>query len=108
MKFILSDANQSSIDPLNHLYRVVEPALAVAPATFLNHLQAHQKSNGVLQAVASCDSAPIFDWMVSLVPLQGISDQIASRYAEQHGGVTKAEIQGDLPVPQGCSRLTSY
>ncbi|WP_200905698.1 hypothetical protein [Methylobacterium sp. ARG-1] len=46
--------------------------------------------------------------MMSLVPLQGISDQIASRYAEQHGGVTNAEIQGALSVPQGCSRLTSY
>jgi hypothetical protein len=108
MKIIYADINKSRADPWDHLYRVVEPALALAPATFLNHLEAHQKSNGVSQAVATYDSAPIFDWMMSLLPLQGISDQIASRYAEQHGGVTNAEIQGALSVPQGCSRLTSY
>jgi hypothetical protein len=108
MKLIYSDANQSSADPWDHLYRVVKPALALAPATFLNHLEDHQTANGVSQAVATYDSAPIFDWMMSLVPLQGISDQIASRYAEQHGGVTNAEIQAALSVPQRCTRLTSY
>jgi hypothetical protein len=108
MKIIYADINKSRTDPWDHLYRVVEPALALAPATFLNHLEDHQKSNGVSQAVATYDSAPIFDWMMSLVPLQGISDQIASRYAEQHGGVTNAEIQAALSVPQRCTRLTSY
>ncbi|MCJ2056257.1 hypothetical protein MKL09_06810, partial [Methylobacterium sp. J-048] len=108
MKLIYSDANQSSADPWDHLYRVVKPALALAPATFLNHLEDHQTANGVSQAVATYDSAPIFDWMMSLVPLQGISDQIASRYAEQHGGVANAEIQAALSVPQRCTRLTSY
>ncbi|MDF2598982.1 MAG: hypothetical protein K0Q54_1805 [Methylobacterium brachiatum] len=108
MKLIHTDANEFRTDPWDHVYRVVEPALALAPATFLNDLQAHQTSNGVSQAVATYDSAPIFDWLMSLVPLQGISDQIASRYTEQHGGVTNAEIQGALSVLQGCSRLTSY
>ena len=108
MSLIDVDADQLRDDPWAHLRLVTEPALAIAPALFLNHLQAHQTATGVSQAVASCDSIPIFNWMMSVVPLQGISDQIASRYAEQHGGVTHAEIQLALSVPQRCSRLMSY
>ncbi|MCJ2133953.1 hypothetical protein MKK69_07690, partial [Methylobacterium sp. J-026] len=108
MKLIHTEANQLKGDPWIHLQRVTAPAFALAPAAFLKHLQAHQTANGVSQAVTAYDSAPIFDWMTSLVPLQGISDQNAVRYAEQHGGVTHAEIQAALSVPQRCLRLASY
>ena len=64
---------------------IVYPALVIAPPTFLSDIQKGLDEAGVPDAVARHDDAPIFDWIMSLVPLQGISDANAISYARSHG-----------------------
>lgn len=103
-----TDFDRRSDIPWTHLCIVTEPALALAPATFLSDLRTDLTSKGITQAVAAHASGPIFDWIMGLVPLQGISDQVASRYADQHGSVSHTEISAALSFSPGCRRLASY
>ena len=98
----------ASNDPWGHLQRVAEPALILAPTSFLVDLSDTLASRGVSSAVTARDDGPIYDWIMDLVPLQGISDRIASRYADQHGRVTHAEIRSAVRAAPSCPRLASY
>ena len=71
---------------------VTRPALIVAPPSYLTDLRSGLAAAGLQRAVATCDTALIFDWLMTLVPLQGISDAIAFAYTERHGSVSWAEI----------------
>src|SRR4051812_2822929 len=72
--------------------RVTHPALILAPASFLDDICANLWAHGVQVAVARRQTAPIFDWLMRLVQLQGISDTIAFAYADKHGIVRWADI----------------
>ena len=54
------------------------------------------------------DSGPIFDWLMTLVALQGISDDVAFGWDERHGGVRWAEVDEALRARPSCPRLQSY
>lgn len=91
-----------------HFRRVVQPALALAPTTFLDDVTNSLKSAGVQDAVARHDSGPIFDWVLTLFQLQGISDAVAFAYADKNGMVRWADIEAALAPESDCRRLTSY
>jgi hypothetical protein len=63
---------------------------------------------GIQDAVARHDTAPIFDWLVTLISLQGISDAVAFDYDARHGGVRYAEIEAALRVEPSCPRLRCH
>ena len=92
----------------NHLSRVTKPALVLAPTSFLDDLRGDLATRGVQDAVARRDPAPIFDWLQSLVQLQGVSDAIAFAYTEQHGYARWAEIDAGLQRRTSCPKLRSY
>ena len=73
---------------------VTRPALLLAPASFLDDIRANLASEGVQDAVARQETAPIFDWLMKLVQLQGISDAIA--FADKHGLPHWADIASTL------------
>ena len=50
---------------------VTQPALILAPTSFLDDIRANLASEGIQDAVADRDMAPIFDWLMKLVQLQG-------------------------------------
>ncbi|WP_262266082.1 MULTISPECIES: hypothetical protein [Microvirga] len=87
---------------------MVQPALALAPITFLDDIANNLESAGVQDAVARRDSGPIFDWLLTLFQLQGISDAVAFSYAERHGSVRWSEIRVRLKDDPACHRLKSY
>jgi hypothetical protein len=89
-------------------YSVSKPAFALAPSNFIDRLRVGMASTGISVAVHSHDAEPIFDWIMGLVPLQGISDSIALRYSQQHGNASFAEIVDQLASPPNCPRLASY
>lgn len=91
-----------------HLLHRSEPALALASPSFVDRLRARMASEGLSLAVCSHDTGPIFDWIMGLVPLQGISDVIALRYSEQHGTARRGVILNQLTSAPRCDRLTSY
>ena len=41
--------------------------------------------DGVRAAMRKRDTTAVFDWLISALSYQGISDQIAYDYMEQHG-----------------------
>src|SRR5688572_7064826 len=82
------------------LVRVTAPALSAAPTSFLDDLCS--------DAVASHNSGPIYDWLQSLIQLQGISDAIASSYAERHGLVRWDSVRRALRLRPACPKLRCY
>src|SRR3954451_6832709 len=90
------------------LERGTRPALIAAPASYLDDIAACLVEAGIQAAVAARDTAPIFDWLMTLVALQGISDVIAFDYDARHGGVTFAEVEAALQGQPSCPRLRCH
>ena len=91
-----------------HLIRVTRPALLLAPTTFLDDSRARLEAAGVIIAVGQRDSTPIFDFILSLIGLQGISDSAALAFSDRHGNVTFAEIEAALADRPPCPLLRSH
>ena len=87
---------------------VTRPALILAQPTFLSDTAGWLAGAGIQEAVARHDSAPIFDWLMSLIPLQGISDAIAIDYDTRHGGIRFAEIEDRFRSKPSCPRLRCH
>jgi hypothetical protein len=87
---------------------VVEPALALAPTTFLDDIANSLTRAGIQNAVARHDSRPIYEWLLSLLQLQGISDHAAFAFAEKNGMARWGDIEAALASPPDCRRLRSY
>lgn len=88
--------------------QVVQPALDLAPTTFLDDISSSLSEAGIQDAVARHDSGPIYEWLLSLFQLQGISDHAAFAYAEKNEKVRWTEIEAALASGPDCHRLNSY
>jgi hypothetical protein len=95
-------------DVWRYVDRVTRPALMLAPETFLDDAATSLSRAGVQGALARRHTATLFDWLVALISLQGVSDAIAFDYDARHGGITFAEIDAALRADPSCARLQSY
>ena len=102
---IMSSFDQSGID---HAIRLIRPLLERASPTFLDDLRRDLDRHGIPDAVARHDSEPIFDWLMGLIQLQGISDRAAFAYVATHGNVTWAEVNAAVSREPSCARLKSF
>ena len=93
---------------LEHLHNVAQPALLVAPRTFLADIRSACVANGVSAAVANHDSAPIFNKLLRTLNYQGISDAAADAFTRKHGAVCWDQIEASLKQEKLCPRLQSY
>ncbi len=93
---------------IEHLRRVAYPALVSGPVDFLDGIAARLTGAGVQRAVAERNTAPIYDWLMTIVALQGISDAVALGWDARHGGISWAEVSGALSARPSCPRLRSY
>jgi hypothetical protein len=77
-------------------------------ASLIDDVRAELRADGIATAIRRHDTATLFDWLVAALSYQGISNQVAAEYMEQHGSATWADI--DQKAGQGvtCPRLTSY
>jgi hypothetical protein len=62
----------------------------------------------VRSAIKKHDTAALFDWLMAMLSYQGISDQVAYEYMEQHGRVRWNEIEHALANKPSCPKLQSY
>ena len=91
-----------------HAHAVMRPALALASADFLEQIASRLDEVGVRSAVRDSRSAPVVDWMLTALSLQGISDAAAFAFDARHGGIRSAEIAWHLRNEAECERLQSY
>ncbi|WP_247540688.1 hypothetical protein [Bradyrhizobium sp. 168] len=63
---------------------------------------------GMDQAVASGNTPPIFDWLLTAFSFQGISDQVARSYMEKHGTASWAKMEASLQTSPSCQKLQTY
>ena len=65
-------------------------------------------ADGVRTAMRKRDTAAVFDWLIAALSYQGIADQIAYDYMEQHGYVRWDDINQKLADDASCPKLRSY
>ena len=94
-------------DAWQHALGVTRSALLLAPVTFLDDIQDRLATAGVIAAVAACNPGPLFDWVISLIARQGISNHAAEVFAERHGSATWVEVSARMAADARCPRLRS-
>ena len=78
------------------IYRV---CCLAGSASLIDNIRADLDADGVRAAMRKRDTAAVFDWLIAALSYQGISDQIAYDYMEQHGYVQMGRHQ-----PKTCPR----
>ena len=71
---------------IDHAVRVIYRVCCLAgSASLIDNIRADLHAEGVRAAIRKRDTAAVFDWLMAALSYQGISDQIAYDYMEQHG-----------------------
>jgi hypothetical protein len=84
---------------IDHAVRLINRVCCLAgSADLINKIRADLDADGVRAAMRKRDTAATFDWLIEALSYQGISDQIAYDYMEQHGYVQREDINENLPV----------
>lgn len=105
-KFAQRDAD---VSPLDHAVRLIHPVCCFAGSgNFVADMQSDRDPQGLRSAIVQQDTAAIFDSLVSALSYQGISDQVATNYMDQHGRVTWRQIETGLSRRPPCPKLQSY
>ena len=96
-------------DGIGHATRLVTRVCQLAgSAAFIDDARTSLEAEGVAAAVRDRDTPALFDWLVSVLSYQGISDQVAAGYMELHGNATWQAISSDLNARPSCPKLASY
>jgi hypothetical protein len=77
-------------------------------ASLIDDIRADLRAEGVPGAIRRRDTAPLFDWLMSALSYQGISDQVASDFMERHGRAEWADINAKVAASPTCPKLQSY
>jgi hypothetical protein len=97
---------QSAID---HAVRVIYRVCCLAgSANLTDKIRADLDAEGIRTAMRKRDTAAVFNWLIAALSYQGISDQIAYDYMEQHGYVRWDDINQKLAGDTSCPKLRSY
>jgi hypothetical protein len=98
-----------SATAMKYARSVVRQVCAIAgQPEWVDDLRDAAERHGLVAAVANHDTGVIFDWLMSELSFQGISDAIAAGYIDRHGNVTWAEIADGLATNPECGKLEGY
>jgi Phosphate transporter family len=99
-------ANTSAID---HAVRVVHSVCCLAgAATLIDDIRAELRADGIPTAIRRHDTATVFDWLISALSYQGISDQVAYDYMQRHGRAQWHDIDAKVAAGPTCPKLKNY
>ena len=76
--------------------------------SFLDEIDEEIRHAGLDQAVASGDTPPIFDWLLTAFSFQGISDRVARSYMEKHGTASWSAMEASLKTLPSCQKLHAF
>ena len=77
-------------------------------ASLVDDIRADLRAEGVPSAIRRHDTATLFDWLISALSYQGISDQVATDYMERHGRPGWADIDAKVAACPTCPKLESH
>jgi hypothetical protein len=94
--------------PLAHAVRLIYRVCCLAGHLML--IEEARSSDGIdiRSAIDRGDTPVLFDWLMEALSYQGISDQVAAGYIEQHGNATWANVPANLGQGPTCPKLGSY
>jgi hypothetical protein len=94
---------------INHAVRLIHAVCGLAGSpSLIDDSRAELRADKVRSAIRSRDTGPVFDWLMSALSYQGISDQVAYDYMQKHGRVTWRGIKQGLDRGASCPKLRSY
>ena len=94
---------------IDHAVRVIYRVCCLAgSADLIDKIRADLDGDGVRAAMRTRDTAAVFDWLIAALSYQGIADQIAYDYMEEHGYVRWDDINHKLAQGATCPKLKSY
>ncbi len=75
----------------------------------LGPLRQGMAKTGLAEALATADSNRVYDWLMNLLSLQGVSDAIALGYIATHGNADRATIRKHLAATRcACPKLAGF
>ncbi len=88
---------------------LIDRVASIAGATtFIDDIRADLHDEGVPAAITAHHTPTLFDWLLTALSYQGISDQVAHGYIEAHGKASWQGIEAGLQHPITCPKLASY
>jgi hypothetical protein len=94
---------------INHAVRLIHAICGLAgSATLIDDIRADLAADKVRAAIRHRDTGTVFDWLLAALSYQGISDQVAYDYMEQHGRAAWRDIDQKLGHGFSCPKLKSY
>jgi hypothetical protein len=104
-----SKNHQTSSAAIDHAVRLIHAICGLAgSARLLDDIRAELRADKVIAAIRERETGPVFDWLMSALSYQGISDQVAYEYMEKHGRATWRDIEQKLGRGASCPKLESY
>ena len=83
--------------PISHAVGLFATACAIAGSrSLLTDTTREFRQRGLLQAIATKNTAALFGWLMEAVSFQGVSDQVAAAYLQKNGSVTWPDISAGL------------
>jgi hypothetical protein len=77
-------------------------------SSFVDDVRSSLRKQGITRAVKDHDTPAIFDWLLEALSYQGISDDVAADYIDQHGTVHWRDIADALAHKPPCPKLGGY
>jgi hypothetical protein len=94
---------------IDHAVRLIHRVCCLAgSADLIDEIRNEDGGDGVTTSIRNGDTPALFDWLVSALSYQGISDQVAETYMERYGSPTWAGIDQKVRQDAPCPKLKSY
>jgi hypothetical protein len=86
----------------------IPPAASLGQHRISTIFRADLRNCGIIRSIKDHDTPAVFNWLVSMLSFQGISDAVASGYMAEHGNVRWADVADGLSRPTSCPKLGGY
>jgi hypothetical protein len=94
---------------LGHAVDIIYRICCLAgPLSFVDDIRRSAAGRRVRAAIRNHDIAAIFDWLMSELSYQGVSDRVAANYIADHGNVRWADVDAALRAEPSCPKLRGY
>jgi hypothetical protein len=100
---------RKKIPAIDHAIRLIHHVCCLAGSPdLIDEARDEYNGSGLTASIRNADTPALFDWLVASLSYQGIADQVAEAYMEQHGCATWADVQAKLGCGATCPKLKSY